>query len=75
MNEEAGNILGHDKKQTLLDDQVFWVRIKSTKSLLEPVVNWILKLESQKDTIHLCFKAFNEILRKLSKKLTALNVT
>lgn len=52
MNEEAGNILNRDKKQIIMDDKVFWVRINSTRALLEPVVKWILKLESNEDTIH-----------------------
>ncbi|CAH1107940.1 unnamed protein product [Psylliodes chrysocephalus] len=69
VKEEAGNILGLDKKQTLLDDEIFWVCTESTKALVEPVVNWILKLESNEDTIHLCFKAFSEIQESLAKNL------
>lgn len=46
--------------KNFLDDEIFWERIESTKALLEPVVNWILKLESNEDTIHLCLKAFRK---------------
>ncbi|CAH1102987.1 unnamed protein product [Psylliodes chrysocephalus] len=69
LNEEDGNILGRDKKQTLVDEEIFLVRIESTKALMEPVVNWILKLESNEDAIHLCFKAFSEIQESIAKNL------
>ena len=69
MDEVAGNLLGQEKKTTLLDDQVFWVRVEKTKNLMEPVVKWILKLEGDGDTIHFSCKALQEIEESIEKNL------
>lgn len=52
-----------------LRDDVFWVKILKLTNLLEPILQWITRLESDKPIIHLVIQAFSEISKSFNDNL------
>lgn len=67
VSEDVGQ-LPEPMKRKLRDD-IFWVKILKLTNLLEPILQWITRLESNKPTIHLVTQAFSEISKSFNDNL------
>jgi len=75
VSETATNILPRETRTSLLDEDIFWVRIQKMADLLTPIVKWISKLESDEPLIHKTYFAFSEIEDELKTVLPTSPVT
>lgn len=67
VNEKAD--LDPSIKRTLLDDAVFWVRIKKMINLLKPIVDLITSIESNDPQIHRVVRKLNELEKSMKENL------
>jgi len=67
VSEDVGQ-LPEPMKRKLRDD-IFWVKILKLTNLLEPILQWITRLESNKPTIHFVTQAFSEISKSFNDNL------
>lgn len=75
VKEEASTVLPSKMKQTLLDDNVFWIQIEKLIALLCPIVKWINLLQTDKCVIHRVHGGIVEIENALTLSLPQSPIT
>lgn len=67
VSEDVGQLPESMKRK--LKDDIFWVKILKLTNLLEPILQWITRLDSNKPTKHLVTQAFSEISKSFNDNL------
>lgn len=74
VDEEASEVLSKSTKATLLDENVFWIRVQKLCDFFVPLQRWITIFEHNDPQIHKVIECFREIKNIFLQKSTTLPV-